>query len=89
VTELTNAEPIVFDACAAKHLAARFRANRRTVARAWTVEHAAWEREQQDRNLLENGLDLLGGDDEPKPPNLAPTEPPRIPLPAPPQAPRK
>jgi hypothetical protein len=155
MTELTNAEPIVFDEGAADDLAARLRAtarllrsqiphrnslanaarvdwkgvyevkfgermqvcsrdaervaealddaavqvtelarlaqeeqDRRTAARAWKEEHDAWEREQQDRNLLEKGLDLLGGDDEPKPPRLAATEPPRIPVPAPPQAPR-
>jgi uncharacterized protein YukE len=62
---------------------------RREAARAWKVEHDAWEREQEDRNLFEKGMDLLGGDDEPKPPNLTPTDPPRIPIPAPPQAPRE
>jgi uncharacterized protein YukE len=62
--------------------------DRRTAARAWKVEHDKWQKEQDDRSLLDKGLDLLGGDGEPKPPNLTPTEPPRIPIPAPPQAPR-
>jgi uncharacterized protein YukE len=155
MTELTNAEPIVFDAGAADDLAARFRATARTlrsqvsqrnsyadearvdwegvyevkfgarmrvmatdserlaealdeaaghvdeikrlaeeeqerrrVAREWKVEHDAWQREQDDRSLLDKGLDLLGGDGEPKPPNLVPTDPPRIPLPPPPPTPR-
>ena len=49
---------------------ARQEQERRDVALAWQHEHDAWEREQADRNLLEKAGDLLGGDDEPKPPDL-------------------
>ena len=49
---------------------ARQEQERRDLALAWKHEHDAWEREQADRNLLEKAADLLGGDDEPKPPDL-------------------
>jgi hypothetical protein len=56
---------------------------RRTKAREWKARHDEWQREQDSRNLIEKGLDLLGGDDEPKPPDLTPTDPPRLPVAAP------
>jgi hypothetical protein len=49
---------------------ARQEQERREIARAWKTKHDAWEREQAHRNLAEKLGDLLGGDDEPKPPDL-------------------
>jgi hypothetical protein len=49
---------------------AREEQQRRELARAWKLEHDAWEREQADRDVVEKIGDLLGGDDEPKPPDL-------------------
>jgi hypothetical protein len=49
---------------------ARQEQERRDLALAWQHEHEAWEREQAHRSLLEKAGDLLGGDDEPKPPDL-------------------
>jgi hypothetical protein len=54
---------------------AREENERRALAREWQAKHDAWEREQAHRNLLERAGDLLGGDDEPKPPNLPETHP--------------
>jgi hypothetical protein len=49
---------------------ARQEQERREIARAWKTKHDAWEREQAHRNVAEKLGDLLGGDDEPKPPDL-------------------
>src|SRR4051794_25507320 len=49
---------------------ARQEQERRELLRAWAEEHEAWEREQAHRNIAEKLRDLLGGDDEPKPPDL-------------------
>jgi uncharacterized protein YukE len=42
--------------------------HRRELARAWKVEHDAWEEHQKHRGVLEQVGDFFGGDDEPKPP---------------------
>jgi uncharacterized protein YukE len=57
--------------------------DRRTKARAWKVEHDKWEREQENKSLLDQGHDLLFGDGEPEPPPLTPTDPPTLPVAAP------
>jgi hypothetical protein len=49
---------------------AREEQQRRELARAWKVRHDAWEREQAHRDILDKLGDLLGGDDEPAPPDL-------------------
>jgi hypothetical protein len=54
---------------------ARKEQDRREVAREWKREHEAWEREQSDDGLGENIMDALGGDDEPKPPDLPEIKP--------------
>ena len=59
---------------------AREEQDRRTAARAWKVEHDAWEREQSNDGLFENTWDAVAGDDEPRPPNLTPHPPPTIPV---------
>jgi len=56
---------------------------RRAAAREWKARHDAWEREQRSRSLFDQGVDLIMGDDEPKPPNLVPARPPTIPIAAP------
>jgi uncharacterized protein YukE len=53
---------------------------RRAAAREWKVRHDAWQRKKDDENFLERGWDGLFGDDEPKPPDLVPTQPPRLPI---------
>jgi hypothetical protein len=49
---------------------ARQEQERRDLALAWQHEHDAWERHQAHRDAIEKLGDLLGGDDEPKPPDL-------------------
>lgn len=67
---------------------AREENHRRQLAREWEIEHRAWEREQAHRDLFEKLGDLLGGDDEPEPPELPEVKPhPRVAI-APPIAAR-
>jgi hypothetical protein len=47
---------------------AREEQDRREIARAWKVKHDAWQADQADDNLLDDIGDMLGDDDEPKPP---------------------
>ena len=54
---------------------AREEQTRREQARAWELEHDAWEREQEDRSIAEKVGDFFGGDDEPKPPPGPRSEP--------------
>lgn len=62
---------------------AREEQDRRTEAREWKVRHDEWQREEDSKGLLDQGLDLFRGDGEPKPPELTPNEPPSIPVTAP------
>jgi hypothetical protein len=58
---------------------AREENHRRALARAWEAKHKAWDQEHAHRNLLEMAGDLIGGDGEPKPPDLPETKPhPRV-----------
>jgi len=60
---------------------ARQEQDRRTAARAWKVEHDAWQREQDEQNALQDFGDWLGGgDDGPEPPDLTPAEEPGLPI---------
>jgi hypothetical protein len=54
---------------------AREEQQRREIARAWKVKHDAWEADQANDNVLDDLGDLLGGDDEPKPPDLPEIKP--------------
>jgi hypothetical protein len=62
---------------------AREEQQRRELARAWEAEHKAWEHEQASHHGILGALqdvgDLIGGDGEPKPPDLPETKPhPRV-----------
>jgi len=54
---------------------AREENERRALARQWKSDHDKWQREQADDDALDDLGDLLGGDDEPKPPNLPENKP--------------
>ncbi len=54
---------------------AREEQERRELAREWKREHDAWERDQADDNILDDVVDIVGGDDEPKPPDLPEIKP--------------
>ena len=54
---------------------AREEQDRREIARAWKVKHDAWEADQANDNLLDDVGDFLGGDDEPKPPDMPEIKP--------------
>jgi hypothetical protein len=58
---------------------AREEQHRREIARAWKVKHDAWKADHADDDLIDDIGDLLGGDDEPKPPDLPEIKPhPRV-----------
>ncbi len=48
---------------------------RRRIALEWHNKHEAWERDQADDDALDNLGDLLGGSDEPKPPDVPEIKP--------------
>jgi uncharacterized protein YukE len=49
---------------------AREENDRRRQARAWKVKHDDWKRAKDHQGILGDIGDFLGGDDEPKPPNI-------------------
>ncbi|MEA2154781.1 MAG: hypothetical protein QOE11_921 [Solirubrobacteraceae bacterium] len=54
---------------------AREENDRRRLARAWKVKHDAWEQAQKHDNLFDDLVDVVGGDGEPKPPNVPELKP--------------
>ena len=54
---------------------ARQEQDRREIARAWKRKHDAWEADQADDSVLDDLGDLLGGNDEPEPPDLPEIKP--------------
>jgi len=54
---------------------AREEQHRRELARAWKVKHDAWEADQANDDVLDDIGDFLGGNDEPKPPDLPEIKP--------------
>ena len=64
---------------------ARKEQDRRDVAMVWQREHEAWEREHVDDDFIDDLGDVLGGSDEPKPPDLPEIKPEPLVAEAPPR----